>query len=154
MELQIKKETAKRLYRESPGWFQKELEKAFGKECFKVRRFDEIKTFEDACDELGITNDSCRPIFNEEEASDEIAYKKLKIVIKAVNQGWTPDWDNIYKRKWWPYFVLSSGFGFSFSVFRCAGAVASVGSRLCFESEEKSNYMARQFLDLYKQFLT
>ena len=153
MELKLEKKTAKKLYPESPDWFRKVLTETFGIDCFKKKSFEDIKTFEDACEELGITNDSCRPIFDDEEDPDEIAYKKLKVIIKAINQGWTPDWENTDQRKWWPYFNLSSGFGFSHSTCYYDFTVTHVGSRLCFESEEKSNYTAKQFIELYEQFL-
>ncbi|MEI7424468.1 MAG: hypothetical protein WCK18_20370, partial [Prolixibacteraceae bacterium] len=65
-----------------------------------------------------------------------------------------PDWNNTDQRKWWPYFNLSSGFGFSYSFFGYGYASTFVGSRLCFETSEKSNYAANQFIDLYKEFLT
>ena len=150
MELKIKKETAKRLYPDSQDWFKEVLEETFGKECFKKKSFDEIKTFEDACEELGISTAQ----FIGTETSDEVAYKKLKVIVKAINQGWIPDWNNTNQRKWWPWFNLSSGFGFSDSSYSCDGTITDVGSRLCFESEEKSDYTAKQFIDLYKEFLT
>jgi len=149
--MKLTKEIARKIYPESPGWFKEELEAAFGKECFKKKCFFDIKTFEDACEELDLNaNDfitaNCLP--------DEIAYKKLKVIIMAVNQGWIPDWNNDNQRKWWPYFNLSSGFGFSCSYYGYDDTSTAVGSRLCFETEEKSNYVAKQFLDLYKEFLT
>jgi len=151
--MKIEKTTAKKLFPESPEWFRKDLVEAFGKDCFEKKNFRDIKTFEDACEELGITNESCHPIFDEEESPDEIAYKKLKIIIKAINQGWEPDWSNSNEYKYWPYFNLSSGFGFSGSGYYCAFTYSGVGSRLCFETREKCEYAANQFLDLYKQFL-
>jgi len=154
MKLEIKKETAKMLYAEAPEWFKEQLVEVFGEECFKRRHYTDIKTFEDVCEELGITNDSCKPIFDVEEDPDEIAYKKLKVIVKAINQGWAPDWSNTNQRKWWPWFNLSSGFGFSSSLYYYGHTLTSVGSRLCFESEEKSDYAAKQFIELYKQFLT
>ena len=50
--------------------------------------------------------------------------------------------------------VLSSGFGFSGSVYDYDFTGASVGSRLCFESKEKADYAANQFLKIYEDFLT
>jgi hypothetical protein len=111
----------------------------------------DIKSFEDACMVLGIKPED---LLHTIGAPDETAYRKLKIIIRALNQGWTPDWNSSDERKWWPYFNLSSGFGFSFSDYTYAYARTAVGSRLCFESEEKSDYCATQFLDLYKQFLS
>jgi len=152
--MEITKEKAKKLYPESAEWFKAELEEAFGKDCFQKKDFRDIKTFEDACKELEITNESCRPIFDEEEDPDEIAYKKLKVIIKAINQGWIPDWNNNDEKKWWPYFILSSGFGFSDTYYDYDNPGTFVGSRLCFETKEKAVYTAEQFLDLYKEFLT
>jgi len=151
MSLTIEKQQAKRIYPESPEWFQKQLTEAFGEECFKEKGFEDIKTFEDACTELRIN-----PVlvFNELDSPDEIAYKKLKVIAKAINQGWTPDWSDSDQYKYYPWFrVLSSGFGFSFSDYDYTGTDAGVGSRLCFESREKSDYAAAQFVDLYKEFL-
>jgi hypothetical protein len=149
MALKIEKETAKRLFPDVPDWFKEELQKEFGEATFKKRKFSDIKTFEDACEELGISTD----MFFGTETTDEVAYKKLKVIIKAINQGWVPDWDNKAQKKWWPWFILSSGFGFSDSYFDYDGTGAGVGSRLCFESAEKSNYAANQFIGLFKDFL-
>ncbi len=150
MSLKIEKAKAKKLYPESPEWFRTELVEAFGEECFKKRSFTDIKTFEDACDELGIS----KVIFTGAESTDEAAYMKLKVIARAINQGWVPDWTNEDQRKWFPYFVLSSGFGFSYSYYYFTSAITGVGSRLCFESEEQASYAGKQFVKLYEEFLT
>ena len=152
MELKIKKETAKKIYAESPDSLKEILIETFGKECFEKRDWRDIKTFEDACKELGITNEACRPIFDEEEDPDEIAYKKLKVIAKAINQGWTPDWHNTNQYKWHPWFNLSSGFGFSTSDYDCTGTGTDVGSRLCTDSSEKAMYIAEQFKAEYQEY--
>jgi len=151
MSLTITQQTAKRLFTESPDWFKKQLVDEFGEENIKPKDFKSIKTFEDACKELELIPDA---ICNKGDSSDEVAYKKLKVIIRAINRGWIPDWRNSNQQKWFPYFNLSSGFGFSYSYYYCTSANTLVGSRLCFESEEKSNYAAKQFIDLYKEFLT
>jgi hypothetical protein len=150
MELKIKKETAKKLYPESPEWFKEILSESFGKDCFTKRKYSDIKTFEDACEELGISTEQ----FLAADTSDEIAYKKLKIIVRAINQDWIPDWNNSDQYKWFPYFNLSSGFGFSGSGYGCDITRAGVGSRLCFESEAKSNHAGRQFTQLFQDFIT
>jgi hypothetical protein len=78
----------------------------------------------------------------------------LKMVVKAINGDWTPDWSNSDQYKYWPYFILSSGFGFSYSYYYSDHSDTTVGSRLCFETREKSNYAAQQFIDIYEQFMT
>jgi hypothetical protein len=153
MELKINKEKAKKLYPKADDWFKIELEEAFGPDSFRKKDFRDIKTFEDACTELELTQEDLLHIRNDDEP-DEVAYKKLKIIIAAINQGWIPDWNNGDQKKWWPYFNLSSGFGFSAAFYDCDGTGTTVGSRLCFESQEKAIYAGQQFLDLYKDFLT
>jgi hypothetical protein len=150
MNLKIEKETAQRVYPQSPRWFQELLEETFGKNAFQKKQFDEIKTYEDACEELGISTEQFFPA----DDPDEIAYKKLKIIVKAINQGWIPDWDNTNQRKWYPWLNLSSGFGFLHTGYGYGHTHSDVGSRLCFESEEKARYAGNQFTKLYKDFLT
>jgi hypothetical protein len=154
MNLKIEEKTAKNIFNESPRWVQEILIETFGKKCFVKRTFKDIKTFEDACEVLGITNDSCKPIFDEEEDPDEIAYKKLKVIARAINGDWEPNWDDISQQKWFPWFNLSSGFGFDLSNFISTYMGTYAGSRLCFSSKEMSDYAGKQFLELYKEFLT
>lgn len=147
--MKIDKTTAKKLFPESPEWFKEELIKQFGKETFEKRDFRDIKTFEDACKELDISTAQ----FLGGDTRDETAYKKLKIIIQAINQGWTPNWSNSSQRKWWPWFVLSSGFGFSYSDCNYTYTFAGVSSRLCTDTKEKAVYMATQFEAEYKDYL-
>lgn len=149
--LQIEKTTAKKLYPEAPDWFKSILIETFGKKYFEKKKFNEINTFLDACAELDILQTD---VFNEKDTTDEIAYKKLKIIAKAINQGWIPDWNNTDQKKWYPWFRMSSGFGFDFTYYDYAGANTGVGSRLCFETKEKAEYAGKQFEEIYKQLLT
>lgn len=152
MGLTLQKTTAKKIYPDSPEWFKEVLEENFGKELFKKRSFEDIKTLDDAADETGHSKAYLK--MQDPESTDEWAYRMLKMVVKAINQGWVPDWSNKNQYKWWPYFNLSSGSGFSHSDSTYDCTYTSVGSRLCFESEAKSSYAAKQFNELYKQFFT
>jgi hypothetical protein len=151
MSLEITKEKARKLYPTAPDWLKEELVSAFGEEYFKPKTFENFKTFEDACKQLGLNPDE---VITGNDTSDEVAYKKLKIIAIAINEGWIPDWNNDNQKKWWPWFNLSSGFGFSHSYYDCTRTFATVGSRLCFETQEKSDYAAQQFIEIYKEFLT
>jgi hypothetical protein len=53
-EVKITKETAKKLYVSVPDFFKKQLEAAFGKDAFRKIDYEDIKTFEDACEALVI----------------------------------------------------------------------------------------------------
>ena len=129
-------------------------EKLKEKSAAKGFDYKTIKSFDDACRACGTTEEEFNTKFqNLGLDSDTINYEKLKIIARAINNGWTPDWNNTNQQKWYPWFKLSSGFGFLVSDFVCGCTGAGSGSRLCFESEAKSDYAAKQFMDIYKQFI-
>ena len=118
--------------------------------------FRTIKTFEDACAKLGIDpkNLPDLSLLSEDCLESIIAYYKLIVIYKAINDGWTPDWGNARQWKYYPYFwVLSSGFGFSGS--HCGGADTDsiCSSRLCTNTSEKAMYIAKQFEKEYIGYL-
>jgi len=112
----------------------------------------EIKTFEDACNRLGI--DPVQSKFSEGEP-DEIAYKKLKIVVKALNENFTVDWSNDKQQKFFPWFNMNPPGGFKFNGSVCGFACSPLtgGNTMCFKSRGLADYAAEQFADLYKQWL-
>ena len=149
--LKLDKATAIKIYKKASKEIQQILVATFGESTLTGNVMDRVKTFEDACQEAGVKPGS---VYTALDAPDEVAFKKLKLIIKVINEGWVPDWSNINQRKWWPWFNLSSGFGFDDSHDHYANTYTTVGSRLCFENEEKCTYVAKQFIDLYEEFLT
>lgn len=117
--------------------------------------YTEIKTFEDACNKLGIlaiTPDLSS--FPDEYKESVYSHYKLMIIAAAINDGWKPDWSNDDQPKYYPWFDMSSSASGSFS---CYGSdvwysVSGVGSRLCFETREKAKYAGEQFKDLYEAY--
>lgn len=111
-----------------------------------------IKTFEEACAALEINP---QEVYLETEPKDVVAYKKLRIIIQAINDGWMADFSNPYQNKWFPVFYYGSAAGLvsSYSSYAASLTNATIGSRLCFETEEKADYAGQQFLDLYKDFI-
>lgn len=114
-----------------------------------------VKTYADACSVLGI-----EPI-NEEVftklgfTKDEIAYRKLKTVVEALNEGWRPDWNDSSDYKYWNWFVYNpsyAGFGYAHTHYTPSYTGTLVGSRLCFKTRELAAYAGRQFEDLYNDF--
>lgn len=153
MEATIDKKKVRSLYNDGSTADRNLLEQLLGKDFFSQKITDRIKTFEDACDEIGIDpNDSNFST----GTPDEIALKKIKVVRNALNpKGWAPDWNNGSQRKWAPWFYLNNpGFRFYVSFYVLSLTRTTGGSRLCFESEELSDYAANQFLDLYKAWLS
>lgn len=111
---------------------------------------DRVKTFEDACNELNVFPTSIRCT----DTKDEIAYKKLKIICQALNEGWTPDWSDSSQPKYFPWFKYKSGFGFSSAAYDSWGTHSAVGSRLCFETRDLAIYAGKQFQKEYNDFLS
>jgi hypothetical protein len=110
-----------------------------------------VKTYNDACAILGIN-----PEIGKRFAKDEVAYRKLKTIAKALNQGWIPDWENMNEYKYYPWFRYSG----ASAGFACANAnivpsrtSTTVGSRLCFKTRELAAYAGTQFIDIYNEFL-
>lgn len=149
--LELDKPTAKNLYKNVPEWFRDILHLTFGKECFSENIFDRIKTFEDACE---ATNKKPEDVYHEKDAPDDVARKKLKVIAQALNEGWFPNWDDKNQKKWYPWFKMSSGFGFGNSYCNFGNSSTLCGSRLCFSSEKLSTYFATQFIDLHEIHLT
>jgi hypothetical protein len=156
MELKIKKETARKIYAAAPSALQEILIETFGEECFRKKEFTDLKTFDDLCQACGTTEKEFEDKWkNIPVDSQTVSFQRMKILSDAINQGWKLDHFNIDQYKWFPYFkVSSSGFGFSLSRYCFDFTHSGVGSRLCFETEEKSNHAGRQFTKLFQDFIT
>jgi len=77
---------------------------------------DEINSFEDACEKLGITDSENEiNILNSLSTPNKfklIAFYKLEIIIRALNNGWYPDFKNSSENKFFNYFRDNNGFSF------------------------------------------
>lgn len=124
---------------------------------FNLKITDRIKTFEDACHSLGINPESALPDDDfglREDNNAVIAFAKLSIIRRALNEGWTPNWGNSSEMKYYPWFKFHPGSGFAFGGCGCDYATSDVGSRLCFKSRELAEYAGKQFEAIYRDFLT
>jgi hypothetical protein len=122
--------------------------------CEKPKDVTErIKSFDDVLGYHGLEKEE----FEEEleyMSTDEVAYRKVKLIAEALNEGWQPDWTNSSEYKYFPWFKMggSSGSGFAYGAYDCWHSVSSCGSRLCFKSRELAEYAGEQFGDLYKDY--
>jgi hypothetical protein len=148
--LQIDKANARKLFPNASAEFKQMLLDTFGEKFFNQKITDRVKTFEDACEVLGLFPNA---VVQDGDTVDEAAYKKLKVIVQALNEGWAPDWSNERQYKWYPYFRMS-GFGFSYTNFVRWRSTSAVGSRLCFKSSDLAEYTGQQFLSIYQDFLT
>lgn len=114
-----------------------------------------IKTFEDACVALGIDPTKLPDVSMLDAADGKalLAQYKLTIIARALNGGWTPDWNNGQWDKYYPWFWMSSSRGFSVYDYGHDLDPSVVGSRLCYKSEEVAEYAGTQFTDLYKDLM-
>jgi hypothetical protein len=148
-QLMIDEKDARKLYPSASTEWKTTLESTFGKEFFSQKITDRVKTFADACEVLDIDPDDV--IHSADEADDQ-AYKQLKIVARALNEGWEPNYNDTNQRKWYPWFYLNEP-GFRLNVCNCVYSRANVGARLVFKSEELARYAATQFQGLYSNYL-
>lgn len=116
-----------------------------------------IKTFLEACKQQKVDPKKALPklagtLIRFQKA--QIAYAKLLIIAEALNEGWTPDWDNENEWKYWPWFYLNKpGFRFHDSPFSNASTDTAGGSRLCFRTRELSDYAAKTFISLWEEMM-
>lgn len=110
--LEVLKEDAVSAYNSASEEQKEILEQLFGKAAFRpadVR--DRVKTFEDACEELGEDDDFVVQynLFMENvnmgKCEDIISYLKIRIIVAALNEGWEPEF-NDSEYRWYPWFYF------------------------------------------------
>lgn len=203
MKIQIEKEKLQAAYKNACGCVKDVFEKLFGEDVFETAKptlddYKTIKSYEDACDVLGLSpilsenrnKALCAQFpdhydFRQNMPKHIIALMKLEIISRALwGKSFEPEPDaegnKIY---WYPWFALytkdevdrmsdeerkslcgalfggnayngaSAGFGFLTANYRASNSSASIGFRLCQETEEKSAYFGRQFIELWAEYL-
>lgn len=140
--------------------------------------YKSIKTYEDACEALGE-----EPVGDLGDHVDKhiIALIKLETISRALwGKDWQPKPDpDGSKYFYYPWFALytqsemdlmneedrgallgavadggaTAGFGFLFAYYRSSDSYASIGFRLCQETEEKAKYFGIQFKEIWADYL-
>ena len=128
-----------------------------------MKKYTEIKTFEDACEFLNLNPKEVIPSFLNYPKNDRksmIAHSKLVIIIKAANKlanngkEWKPNFNNTTELKYEPWFNMgSSGRPFEFVDYGHWHTYSTVGSRLCFKNRAVLKYIVNTFIELYKTYL-
>lgn len=120
---------------------------------------DRVKTFDDA---LALAGEKDREEYLKSvegfSTPDELAYKKLKLITKVINEGWVADFFDYNQEKWvlWGGYLnrgASSGLLSAYFYSTSGNASAYIGSRLNFESKEKASYVGNQFKELWLDFI-
>lgn len=147
------------------------------REAPTLDNYKTIKSYEDACEALGVP--TIKPDMN--LPKHVVALMKLETVSKALwgkNFDPMPD-PKGEKCFWYPYFALYTqdeieglneaqrgallsanapggayaGFGYLYAYGRSSNANATIGFRLCQETEEKAQYFGTQFIELWAEYL-
>lgn len=150
---------------------------------------ERVKTFEDAVAELGEAHPLCihfREMYDNflfeggDAVADIVAYLKLRIIVAALNEGWTPQftgdeyrcfpWFKLYGEQEWnglsedtkrqrgvlfsgrAHHGATAGFFYARSYKAPSDTAAYFGSRLCFKNRELALYAGKQFASLWLDF--
>ncbi len=149
--LQINTENALKAYYDADNNGKLLLQNLFGKAIFSKKITDWFESFEDGCALTG-EDPNDQKFFT--GTPDEIAYKKLKVIVRALNEGTVLSYADPNQRKWYPWFEYSgSGFRFYVASYGYSFAYSSGGSRLCFHNEELAVFAGKKFIALYNQLL-
>ena len=149
------------------------------REAPTLDNYKTIKSYEDACEALGVS-----PIQPEKMNVSKhiVALMKLETISKALwGKDFDPKPDpKGEKCFWYPYFALytqdeieglneaqrgallsahanggtTAGFGYLDTYSRSSDASATLGFRLCQETEEKAQYFGTQFIELWAEYLS
>lgn len=178
--IQIQQENVLNAYKNASDEQKELLEHLFGREVFKpVDVKERIKTFADAAKAVGIEDPEEWESGYSDVEPDILAYFKLRIITKALNEGWEPKFIP-GEYRWAPYFLLYTkeeiekmnaetrarvvyrsyyyarafgGVSFAFAFYDSANVHANIWSRLAFKSEELAEYAGKQFTEIYADFI-
>ena len=126
---------------------QLEVLKKFFTERKDIR--DKVKSFLDACNILDVDPKS---VYHSSDNQMDVAFKKLKIIIKALNEGWWPNFEDDKQFKYWNYFRLKGGFCFWHTDYNINGT--GVPSTLLLKSDKLARYVSEIALEEYKILYT
>ena len=108
---------------------------------------DKVKSFLDACSVLSINPNT---VYSETDSIDDKAFKRLKIMIKALNEGWYPNWDDENEYKYMNYFKMKGGF--SFWDTDIYSTTTFVPSALSLKNKDLALHMIEIALEDYKEY--
>lgn len=141
---------------------------------------ERVKTFKDACNELGIEHDKW--VQDKKDLgleADVIAYLKLRIIAAALNEGWKPQFTTDEYR-YFPWFYLytqseidemseeeksrvvcrsgssagaDGGVACACTYYVSSYTYTSIGSRLAFKTRELAEYAGRQFVEIWADYV-
>lgn len=155
--LQIKQDSLLVAFRNAGKEGKQVLSDLFGKQVALYDNItDRVKSFEDACQVLGIsTNVPEVKGLPRKHQKAIITNYKLIVIAEALNEGWKPNWQDSDEYKYYPWFDMSNpaGVGYSATNNTASNTTANVGSRLCLKNRELAIYFGQTFTDLFNDSL-
>lgn len=155
--LQIKQDSLLAAFRNAGKEGKQVLSDLFGKQVALYDNItDRVKSFEDACQVLGIsTNVPEVKGLPRKHQKAIIANYKLIVIAEALNEGWKPNWQDSDEYKYYPWFDMSNpaGVGCSNTYNAASSTPANFGSRLCLKNRELAIYFGQTFTDLFNDSL-
>lgn len=155
--LQIKQDSLLAAFRNAGKEGKQVLSDLFGKQVALYDNItDRVKSFEDACQVLGIsTNVPEVKGLPRKHQKAIIANYKLIVIAEALNEGWKPNWQDSDEYKYYPWFDMSNpaGVGYSNTHLAASNTTANFGSRLCLKNRELAIYFGQTFTDLFNDSL-
>mgnify|MGYP000118698221 FL=1 len=140
--LQLSEQKARELYRSGSKELKTVLEESFGKDFFSQDVTERVKTYLDACHELGREPLDEKKLLELGLTEHDIAYQKLAIVTEALNEGQKLNVCDANVKRWYPWFKPNgSPFSFAFNDSNYDNAYANAGSRshLCCKTSKGRN---------------
>ena len=150
----LRREEIQATYRWASPFGQIILKKLFGKRYFDHRTiYERVRTFEDACEELGSDHELVTEynILSSMGISKNIlAMAKLKIITKALNDGWPDNADKIEwrERKYSPYLRTRREGSMLLSYVSYMSA-DHFGALFYYRTEELAKYSVNTFSDIW-----
>jgi len=133
---------------------RKESTEKSKKLLYKIPLDIRIKDYSDIIDELKIKELTINDFgfLPENQRIKLFASHKIQNIVDVINEGWVPNFNDSTERKYYPYFIKKNGvWGFGFSDYR--DSAYSYGMVGLYQTEEKSNFVGKKFLDIYSDYL-
>ena len=112
---------------------------------------ERVKSVANACEILGSKDEEVQNLRQLETLDSPpqklLDYQKLVVVIKALNEGWYPNFEND-EYKYYPWFDMRDGQALDCVLF--CYSVTSVPAPTLLKSGDLVRYATSQFLDLYR----
>jgi hypothetical protein len=155
--LELTEQEAIELYKESGEKMKSILENNFGRKLFYKDIRERLNNFQDCINETGLPDAKNINEIPEEFHKWLLSLYRNAVIARAYSEGMRFNIFDSNIRRYYPNFITNkapSRFAFDRSLFGSTCASAGSGSRICFESEEKSNDYGKKFKNEIIEMLT